>query len=187
MGEQEHAMADGTTRGLDSLGGQRGRTGGEPPSPPAAHAPRIFTSLLADESSGVAALSGREDRSFASDLNIDQIVGKIAGVREEHAFIATLLYQQLDDVDTVQYRHEVFRDLDDRSLFEQMQLFADVMSQVRMHLGQIHKMQFQYQREGWFLDAASIYCDAIQSLAEALRSARLGSRALRAFRAFLAS
>ena len=27
-------------------------------------------------------------------------------------------------------------------------------------------MQYQYQREGWFLDAASIYCDAVQSLAD---------------------
>ena len=185
MGEQEHAVADGTTQGADPLGGQPGSTGGEPPSAP--HAPGRFMSLLADESSGRAALKGREDRSFASDLNLDQIVGKIAGVREEHAFIATLLYEQLDDVDTVHYRHEVFRDLEDRSLFEQMQRFADVMSQVRMHLGQINKMQFQYQREGWFLDAASIYCEAVQSLATTLSSVQLGSRALRAFRAFLVS
>ena len=118
-------MADGTTQGADPLGGQPGSTGGEPPSAP--HAPGRFMSLLADESSGRAALKGREDRSFASDLNLDQIVGKIAEVREEHAFIATLLYEQLDDVDTVHYRHEVFRDLEDRSLFEQMQRFADVM------------------------------------------------------------
>jgi DNA mismatch repair protein MutS len=184
MGEQEHAMADGATQDADLPGSRLGSAGDLPsPSP----APRRFTSLLADDSSGRAALKGREDRSFASDLNLDQIVGKIAGVREEHAFIATLLYQQLDDVDTVQYRHEVFRDLEDRSLFEQLQRFADVMTQVRMHLAQINKMQFQYQREGWFLDAASIYCDAVQSLAETLSAARLGSRALRAFSAFLAS
>jgi hypothetical protein len=48
-------------------------------------------------------------------------------------------------------------------------------------------MQYQYQREGWFLDAASMYCKAVQSLVDALGNAPLGSRALCAFRAFLAS
>ena len=62
-----------------------------------------------------------------------------------------------------------------------MQQFADLLSQVRSHLGQVKKMQYQYQREGWFLDAASLYCDAVHSLADGLSSAQLGSRALRAF------
>jgi hypothetical protein len=177
-------MADETIQVPDLLGGQPGSAGGEPQStspPPAPH----FASLLFDESSGKAAVREREDRSFASDLNLDQIVGKICGVREEHDFIATLLYQQLDDVETVHHRHEVFRDLEDQSLFKRMQQFADLMSQVRNHLGQLNKMQYQYQREGWFLDAASIYCDAVRSLADGLSSVQLDSRALRAFRAFL--
>src|ERR1700733_5875772 len=178
-------MTDGTPRDADlHHAGQPGHKASESAS---VHAPRPVTSLLADESEGRASLQAREDRSFASDLNLDQIVAKVAGVREEHAFIASLLYQHLDDADTVRYRHEVFRDLEDRSLFEQLQQFAEVMRQVRSHLGQIHKMQYQYQREGWFLDAASVYCHAIQSLAEALRAAPLASRGLRAVRAFLAT
>ena len=178
-------MPDGTTRVSDRH--HSGQSGHEASESASAREPGVLTSLLADESTGSAALQAREDRSFAADLNLDQIVGKIAGVREEHAFIASLLYQQLDDVDTVRYRHEVFRDLEDRSFFEQIQQFADVMSRVRSHLGQIHKMQFQYQREGWFLDAASMYCDAVQSLAQALSSAPLGSRGLRGFRGFVAT
>jgi hypothetical protein len=173
--------------GLARQGGQPCGLAGDPPPESPPPAPQPFISLLVDESTGAAPLEAREDRSFASDLNLDQIVAKIAGVREEHAFIARLLYGQLGDVDTVNYRHEVFRDLEDRPLVGQMQQFADVMSQVRIHLGQLHKMQYQYQREGWFLDAASMYCDAVQTLAEVLRSARLGSRALRRFRAFLAA
>ena len=176
-------MTDGTTRVSDLHHvGRPGRDASESARVPAR---RPATSLLADELTGRAALETREDRSFVSDLNLDQIVGKIAGVREEHAFIASLLYQQLDDADTVRYRHEVFRDLEDGRLVEQLQQFADVMWQVRSHLDQIHKMQYQPQREGWFLDAASMYCDAIQSFAEALRSAPLSSRGLRAVRAFL--
>ena len=128
-----------------------------------------------------------DGHSFAHDLNLDQIVATIAGRGEECDLIAELLYRHLDDVDTVRYRQEVFRDLEDESLFAQMRQFADAMSQVRNHIGQLTKMQSQYQREGWFLDAASIYCDAVRSLDEALRRAPLGSRALGAFRGFLAT
>jgi DNA mismatch repair protein MutS len=146
---------------------------------------RHWTSLLVDESSGRVA--GREDRSFALDLNLDQIVASIAGDREEHDLITTLLYQRLHDVDTVHYRHEIFQDLEDRALFERMQHFSEEMRQVRDHLVQVEKIQYQYQREGWFLDAAAVYCDAVRSLADDLGSAQLGSRGFSAFRDFLAA
>ncbi len=171
--------------------GRDGRPGdaGSLPSPesPAPGPRNGFTSLLFDEPSLQASAGEREDRSFASDLNLDQIVAAIAGDREERDLITTVLYRHLDDIDTVHYRHEVFRDLEDRALFERMQHFADLMSQVRAHLVQVKKMQYKYQREGWFLDAAAIYCEAVVSLADDLGSAQLGSRALLAFREFLAT
>ena len=48
-------------------------------------------------------------------------------------------------------------------------------------------MSYRYQREGWLLDAASIYCDAAQALAGHLTSAPISSTGLRAFRDYLAS
>ena len=48
-------------------------------------------------------------------------------------------------------------------------------------------MQYRYQREGWLLDAAAIYCDAVRSLAGHLASAQISSRGLLAFREYLAS
>ena len=48
-------------------------------------------------------------------------------------------------------------------------------------------MHYRYQREGWLLDAAAIYCDAVRSLAGHLASAQISSRALLAFREYLAS
>jgi len=139
----------------------------------------VFEDLPPTETEALA------DRSFAPDLNLDQIVAAVAGDREEHELITTLLYEHLRDVDTVLYRHEVFRDLEDHVLFEGVQYFAEQMGQVRSHLTQIEKMQYQQQREGWFLDAASIYCNAICSLASALDAAQLSSRALLAFREYL--
>jgi DNA mismatch repair protein MutS len=127
------------------------------------------------------------DRSFAPDLNLDQIVAEIAGDREERDLITELLYAPLHDADAVRYRQEVFQDLEDPALFDEVQRFAGLMQEVRAHLRQLAKMDCRYQREGWLLDAAAIYCDAVQSLAGHLASARLGSRALLAFREYLAS
>jgi DNA mismatch repair protein MutS len=128
-----------------------------------------------------------QDRSFARDLNFDQIVAGIAGKREQRELITKVLFGHLRDGDTVRYRQEVFQDLEDPALFGHVAAFGGFMSQVRAHLDQLAKMQYRYHREGWFLDAASIYCDAVQSLAEQLASAQIRSRGLLAFRGYLAS
>ena len=125
-----------------------------------------FLSLLFEEAPAARGTEGQdEDRSFASDLNLDQIVAAIAGDREERDLITTVLYGHLRDVDAVRYRQEIFQDLENPALFGQVERFADLMHQVRAHLDQLAKMQYHYQREGWLLDAAAIYCDAVQSLA----------------------
>jgi len=61
------------------------------------------------------------------------------------------------------------------------------MGEVRAHLRQLGQMRYRHQREGWLLDAAAIYCDAVASLAGQLASAPVSSRALLAFRDYLAS
>jgi DNA mismatch repair protein MutS len=80
----------------------------------------------------------------------------------------------------------VFRDLQEPGLFERAGRFAERMRQVRVHLDQLAKMHSRYQREGWFLDAAGIYCDAVRSLAGDLASQPITSRGLVAFREYLA-
>jgi len=149
--------------------------------------PQAFTSLL---SAGLADLpvdENQRDRLFVSDLNLDQIVDAVAGDREEQELITRLLYQHVSDISTLQYRHEVFRDLEDGGMFEAARGFAEQMRQVRAHLGQLGKMHSGHQREGWFLDAAAIYCDAVRSLAGDLGAAPNGSRGLLAFRDYLAT
>jgi len=128
-----------------------------------------------------------EDRSFARDLNLDQIVAAIAGDREERDLITRVLFTPLRDADAVRYRQEVFQDLENPALFGQVQRFSELIGEVRAHLRQSAKMQERYQREGWLLDAAAIYCDAVRPLAGHLASAQVSSRALLEFRDYLAS
>jgi hypothetical protein len=127
------------------------------------------------------------DRSFARDLNLDQIVAAVAGDREERDLITGVLYAHLRDAGTVRYRQEIFRDLADAGLAGEVQRFAGQMHEVRTHLDQLPKLDYRHHREGWLLDAAAIYSDAVRSLAGHLASARLGSRGLQALRDYLAA
>ena len=49
-------------------------------------------------------LMAPQDRSFARDLNLDQIVAAIAGDREEHDLITKVLFLSLHDAGAVRYR-----------------------------------------------------------------------------------
>jgi DNA mismatch repair protein MutS len=142
-----------------------------------------FPSLLSGEPPATRT-SGKtnEDRSWARDLNLDQIVAAVAGDREERDLITTVLFRPLHDAGTVRYRQQVFQDLDDPALLKAVRRFCRLMSDVRAHLRQLEQMRDTRQRQGWFLDAAGIYCDAVATLAERLAAAAPGSRALREFR-----
>jgi DNA mismatch repair protein MutS len=142
-------------------------------------------SLLSEEPP--PARTGAGDRSYARDLNLDQIVAAVAGDREERDLITTVLYGRLRDADAVRYRQEVFRDLEDPALLAAIQRFTGLIGEVRAHLRQLDAMQYRHQREGWLLDAAASYCDAVASLAGQLACAPVASRALLAFRDYLAS
>ncbi len=191
-GQHDHAPVAGASPADGDGVARPGRDGGQPAhqpqpgtSPP--HADR-FPGLLSEEPWAAQATGEQdEDRAFAVDLNIDQIVAAVAGKREERVLITSVLSGHLRDPGAVRYRQEVFRDLDDPALFDEVQNFARLMSEVRAHLGQVQRMQYRYQRAGWFLDAAAIYCDAVRSLAGHLASAHLSSAALLAFREYLAA
>lgn len=149
---------------------------------------RDFPSLLfAEPSAAQTAGKQDEDRSFARDLNLDQIVAAVARDREERELITTVLFRRLRDADAVRYRQEVFHDLEDPAISDAVRRFAGQMSKVRSHLRQLGQMRYRYQREGWLLDAAAIYCDAVASLAGYLTSAPVSSRGLVAFRDYLAA
>jgi DNA mismatch repair ATPase MutS len=144
-------------------------------------------SLLHSDGTGRVRPACQADPAVASDLRLDQAIQAIAGDREERDLVTDLLYQQVRDIDTLRYRHEIFRDLQEPGLFGRARHFTEQMGQVRAHLRQLAGMQSRHQREGWFLDAAAIYGDAVRSLAGDLASAQLTSRGLLAFRDHLAA
>jgi DNA mismatch repair protein MutS len=150
------------------------------------HTPHFGSLLFEGSKDHHEPITSKEPEYF-SDLHLDQIVESIVGGREEQDFLRSLSYTPLHDVDTVHYRHEIFRDLQDRALFERMKAFTESLRQVRLHLTQLEKMSYRYQREGWFLDGVAIYCDAVRSLADDMNLTHIRSRGLLDFRDFLSA
>lgn len=121
---------------------------------------------------------------FFTDLNFDQIVATVTAGKEEYD-LRPFFYLPLDDADAVTFRHEVMRDLEDRSLLDDIKVFALSMRAVREHLAQLEKRYYEHQKERWFLDAVGVYGDAVSRLVRDLSVAEINSRGLRAFREYL--
>jgi DNA mismatch repair protein MutS len=125
--------------------------------------------------------SGRPDRTDRSpsfrDLNLDQILAAMSVGREAYD-IAEIFLRPLRDAETVRYRHEVFRDLASRRLVDGLSTFSRTMRTVRRYLRLSGELRYRYQRQAWFLDAASLYQEAVHRMIEDLEAARPRSRAL---------
>ena len=56
---------------------------------------------------------------------------------------------------------------------------------VRRHLGLVDKFSYRYHREGWFLEAALVYSNAVTSLLKGMSEVDIKSNGLQAFRTYL--
>jgi len=122
--------------------------------------------------------------AFFIDLNLDQLVDAITAGRQEYD-LKPFYYTPLHDVDTIQYRHEIMKDLERQTLLENIRSFAQQMIVMRRYLALVQKLEFQNHREGWLLEAVGVYCEAVADLACDLSQADLQSRGLMAFRAYV--
>ncbi len=145
-----------------------------------------FRSILFDESGIGAGFDGREAPEFFPDLNLDQIVASITAGREEYN-LKPFFHTPLNRVETIHYRHDILRDLENQALFGHIGSFAKKMRAMRGHLAQADKLHYKYQKERWFLESADIYCDAVNCLNHDLTLADLRSRGFLAFREYLAT
>jgi DNA mismatch repair protein MutS len=144
--------------------------------------PVRFTSILFERPEDAAK---QAETSFFTDLNLDLVFTAVAAGRDEYE-LAPFFGIPLHNVRSVEYRHQVLRDLEDQAVSEAIAGFADRMGEMRKHLAQAGKLRYKYQKEHWFLDAAAIYCDAVSALADALATIEVESRGFAAFRDYLA-
>jgi DNA mismatch repair protein MutS len=131
-----------------------------------------------------AGLDGSQ--SVFSDLNLDQVFAAMASRWNEYDLMP-FFGVPLHDLQSVEYRHQILRDMEGEAVSAALAEFADRMHDMRTNLGQSAKLRYKYQKESWFVDAARIYCQAVSALAGALGPIDLRSRGLIAFREYLAS
>jgi len=125
-----------------------------------------------------------EQPPFFPDLNLDQIVDAITAPKREYD-LKPFFLTPLRNADTISYRQEVMRDLENDSLMARLKAFAERMSIVRRYLTMMEKLEFDYHKKGWFLEAARVYCHAVTALAYDLERIDLKSRGLLLFREYM--
>ncbi|KPL77265.1 DNA mismatch repair protein MutS [Ornatilinea apprima] len=143
-----------------------------------------FQSILFEQQPDHTQIGSAIMPPYFPDLNLDQVIDAIVFGRREYN-LRPFFYSPLKDVETVRYRQEVARDLENNSVFESIKTFAEKMIMMRRYLGLVEKLEFHYHREGWFLEAALVYCEAVSDLAEDLSRAPIKSRGFIAFREYL--
>ena len=143
-----------------------------------------FHSILFDSPADRVSAQHADVPGFFVDLNLDQIVDAITANWAEYNLNPFFQFS-LTRIEAIQYRHEIFQDLENLTLFEQAQSFAQRMRQVREHLTQADKLYYRYQKKAWFLHAVAIYCDAINRFAADLSAVPLKSRGFLDFREYL--
>lgn len=147
----------------------------------------IAPSILFDEPAASADVC-QEPPEFFTDLNLDQIVEAIVAGRAEYN-LKPFFYTPLNCIETIEYRQEIFKDLEDPVLAGLIGSFAREMREMRSCFAQAEKFYYHREKQAWFLDAVDGYCNAVTGLAGDLTSSLTGSalrsRGLAAFRQYL--
>jgi len=143
-----------------------------------------FHSILFENTGDNIEKGTPEAPPFFIDLNLDQIVNAITEGKEEYN-LKPFYYASLHNVDAIKNRQAIMRDLESETVLASIKSFAEKMSITRRYLGLIDKLYYKYHKEGWLLEAAAVYCDAVSSLATDLSRVDLASADLLAFRAYV--
>jgi DNA mismatch repair ATPase MutS len=143
-----------------------------------------FQSILFKKTDDSIKKESLETPAFFADLNLDQIIDAITVGKQEYN-LKPFFYTPLKDVNAINYRHEIFQDLENEELLGSIKSFAQNMRSMREHLAQADKLYYKYQKQAWFLDAVEIYCDTIDGLLRDLSHVDLKSHGFLALRKYL--
>jgi hypothetical protein len=123
---------------------------------------------------------------FFPDLNLDRVVEAIVAGRDEYELTA-FFHLPLRNVPAIEYRQEVFRDLESGDVAAAVRAFAAEMQRVRRFLTLAEKQRNEHEKERWFADAAALYGDCVVSLHDDLVALEPSSRGFQALRDYLSA
>lgn len=140
-----------------------------------------FHSLLFGSPDLPADLADVVEPEYFHDLNLDQVCAALGAGRDEYRLTPYFRYV-LHDVDRVEFRQRVFRDLEDDTIRGIAVRFGDSMREMRERLRLAGKLRHPLQKQRWFLAALGGYCAGAESLAHDLAGASIDSAGLIALR-----
>jgi DNA mismatch repair protein MutS len=141
-----------------------------------------FASILFRD--GTPALEAVEEPAAFRDLNLGQVV-KLAVEKRAEYDLLPFFRTPLETVEEIEYRHEIFRDVDVPAVQTALREFGERMHSVRAYLELVRKQHYKPEKQRWLLDAAVLYIGTIQDLSRALCDQEPGSAGLRFFAAYL--
>jgi DNA mismatch repair protein MutS len=121
---------------------------------------------------------------FFPDLHLDQVIETITSKKTEYN-LKPFFYTFPIDLETIRYRQQVMKDLENPALFKQVELFVQGMQSVRKQLIQVEKINYPYHKERMFLDVVILYCETVSAFANALMRLSLNAEGLIAFSRYL--
>jgi DNA mismatch repair protein MutS len=133
---------------------------------------------------GTGAAETREVPAFFRDVNLDQIVDRVTKETREYD-LAPFFYAGPLDLDTIAYRQEVMREVEDASVRQCLDTFALSMRAMRWRRAVAGQIEYPSERQRWHLGAVEAYGEGVRGLADALRPLRLRSRGMRRLRDYL--
>jgi len=122
--------------------------------------------------------------SLFKDLNLDQIIesvsAPITGYDIEHMY-----YSPLNTVEDIEYRHAIFRELENEGLRNVLGAFIEKMEVYQSESNARDSMSDQYLTQYSFLMSVSIFCEAALQLAHGLRQLDFHSAGFTSFTKYL--
>ena len=118
------------------------------------------------------------------DLNLNQIIDAITLGKEAYN-LKPFFYTSLSALDEIEFRHEIMQDLENKTLFKYIELFAIKMREVHNNFNQAEKIAYRYRKEQLFLDVVKTYCKSLNTLLSNLSKINLKSQGLLTFKNYL--
>lgn len=118
------------------------------------------------------------------DLNLDQIIGPVLFGNKEFE-LEGFFYTPQSDRETVVYRQEVMKELEDESLHSLFKEFSEAVNSLRKYMEEIKQYDDNYLTKGKKLDCAERYYRQVSELSKALSGLELTSAGLSGFVSYL--
>lgn len=122
--------------------------------------------------------------AFFRDLNIEQIIEEVPTKNDEYD-LKPYYSILLKDKKTIEYRQKVMQDIEDPILRSLLDKFAKKISEVKKLIKLVDLVEYDKNKQGWFLQAVLAYCEAIYDLEQDFSKVKLYSDGLTVFRDYL--